>query len=212
MALRPATARSPREVESEQTRRAILDAAEALLAGGGEAGLSIREVCRRAGVTPPTIYHHFGDKQGLVDRAVDDCFAAFDGALARRAAPADPVEALRWGFDRFIEYGREHPTHYRLMFQRAHARRTPGGLASFDRLRRMVAAVGAAGRLRIPVEEATHVAFFTVHGATSLIVSGLAAPDHPAVPLLRDLFIAEITQPAPGRDARAARGQKGRRS
>jgi AcrR family transcriptional regulator len=57
---------------AEATRRAILDAAEDLLAGVGEEGLSIREICIRAGVTPPTIYHHFGDKGALIDRVVDD--------------------------------------------------------------------------------------------------------------------------------------------
>ena len=83
MSARAAT--RPRDLESEQTRRAILEAAEGLLAAGGEGGLSIRELCRRAEVTAPTIYHHFGDKQALVDRVVDDCFATFDAVLARRA-------------------------------------------------------------------------------------------------------------------------------
>src|SRR2546426_3786608 len=41
-------------------------------------------------------------------------------------------------------------------FQQRDARRpTPAGLASYDRLRRMLAAIAAAGRLRVPVEEAT---------------------------------------------------------
>ena len=105
------------------TRRAILAAAEALLARGGEAGLSIRELCARAGVTPPTVYHHFGDKGALVDRLVDACFAEFDRTFMRRRPPADPVEALRWGFDRYVEYGLAHPAHYRLMFQRSMPRR-----------------------------------------------------------------------------------------
>src|SRR5215510_3211667 len=91
------------------TRRAILAATEHLLATAGEEGLSIREVCSRADVTPPTIYHHFGDKRALVDRVVDDCFAEFDAALALRTPPADPVEALRWAFDRYVEYGLAHP-------------------------------------------------------------------------------------------------------
>src|SRR5437016_7363552 len=93
------------------TRRAILAAAEALLARGGEAGLSIRQLCARAGVTPPTIYHHFGDKAALVARVIDDCFADFDRALARRRPPGDPVEALAWAFDRYLEYGLAHPAH-----------------------------------------------------------------------------------------------------
>src|SRR5262245_35872882 len=98
MAKRPA-GRS-RERESEATRKAILDAAGALLAAVGEDGLSIREVCARAGVTAPTLYHHFGDKRALVDRVVDDCFSSFDRAFVDRPVPTDPVDALRAGFDR----------------------------------------------------------------------------------------------------------------
>src|SRR5207237_1131877 len=90
-------------------RRASLAAAETLLARGGEAGLSIRELCARASVTPPTVYHHFGDKGALVDRLVDECFAEFDRTFTRRRPPADPVEALRWGFARYVEYGLAHP-------------------------------------------------------------------------------------------------------
>src|SRR5215510_6202152 len=114
--------------DGETTRDVILVAAASLLAAGGEEGFSIRELCARAGVTAPTIYHHFGDKAALVDRIVDDCFSEFDSALVRRAAPPDPVDALRWAFDRYVEYGLAHPTHYRLMFQRTHARQTAAGL------------------------------------------------------------------------------------
>ena len=142
------------------TRRAILAAAETLLARGGEAGLSIRELCARASVTPPTVYHHFGDKGALVDRLVDECFAEFDRTFTRRRPPADPVEALRWGFARYVEYGLAHPAHYRLMFQRSTARRpTAAALASYDRLRGRVAAIDAVGRLTAPAEDATAAAF-----------------------------------------------------
>jgi AcrR family transcriptional regulator len=208
---RSATVRS-RELESEATRRTILSAAETLLARGGEDGLSIREVCARAGVTPPTIYHHFGDKDALVDRVVDDTFAAFDHALAqnRAAAPADPVDALRWGLDRYVDYGVAHPAHYRLMFFRRSGRPTPSGLASYDRLRRLVAAVADAGRLGIDVELATRTAWCTVHGATSLIVCGYVKPDDPAVALLRDGLIAQLTRPAPPRATRVAGSRKER--
>jgi AcrR family transcriptional regulator len=211
MPARPASVRS-RELESEATRRAILTAAEALLARGGEDGLSIREVCARAGVTPPTIYHHFGDKDALVDRVVDDTFAAFDHALAqnRAAAPTDPVEALRWGLDRYVDYGVAHPAHYRLMFFRRSGRPTPSGLASYDRLRRLIAAVADAGRLGVDVELATRTAWCAVHGATSLVVCGYFTPDDPAVALLREGLIAQLTRPAPRRASRAAGARKER--
>ena len=194
----------PRELESAATRRAILDAAEHLLATVGEDGLSIREVCARAGVKAPTVYHHFGDKAALVERVVDECFADFDRAFAGRAAPSDPVEALRWAFDRYIEYGVRHPAHYRLIFQPRQVIRTPGGRASYDGLRRRVAALEAAGRLAHSLEDATALCWATVHGVTALLVSGFFPPDAPFVALARDMMIAQLTQPAPGRAVRRA--------
>ena len=198
----------PRELSSEATRRAILDAAGELLASGGEAGLSIREVCARAGVTPPTLYHHFGDKAALVDRIVDDCFTEFDQEAATRTPPADPVEALRWAADGYLRYGVAHPTHYRLMFQQRPARPSPAGLASYDRLRRLVTAIAAAGRLVPPVEDATAAAWCALHGITSLAIAGYLEPDAPSIGLVRDAMIAQLTREAP---ARRARSRKGRR-
>jgi AcrR family transcriptional regulator len=198
-----------RDVESEATRRAILDAAEALLARGGEEGLSIRQLCARAGVTPPTIYHHFGDKQALVARVVDACFADFDRALARRPTPADPVEALRWGLDRYLEYGITHPTHYRLMFDRRSSRPTPAGLASYDRLRRVVTAIDAAGRLRAPVEEATRACWCAIHGVTALLIGGFFAPGDPAIALVREAIVSQLTtSPPPPATTRRRKGAR----
>ena len=184
-----------RDLESEATRRSILDAAEDLIAAGGEEGLSIRELCARAGVTAPTVYHHFGDKAALVARVVDDCFADFDRALAARTAPGDPVEALRWGFDRYVEYGVEHPRHYRLLFETKHRAASPSGLRAYDGLRRGVAAIHAAGRLLRPVEEATAALWSAMHGVTSLIVNGFFEADAPAVALARDAMIDQLTRP-----------------
>jgi AcrR family transcriptional regulator len=197
--VRTSTAPRSRALESEATRRAILDAAGELLASGGEEKLSIREVCLRAGVTPPTIYHHFGDKAALVDRVVDDCFSAFGGAFEDRAPPADPVERLRWGFDHYVEYGVAHPVHYRLMFFRSYGRPTPAGLASYDRLRRMLRVIGDAGRLAAPIEDATAALWSSVHGVTSLVIAGFWPVDAPAIALARDAMIAQLTRPAVAR-------------
>jgi len=205
MIARIAAARS-RNGASAATRRAILAAAADLLASGGEDGLSIRELCARANVTPPTIYHHFGDKQALVDRVVDDCFADFDGAFARRRVPADPVEALRWAFTRYVEFGTRHPTHYRLMFERGTIRPTPGALASYDGLRRCVAAIASAGRLRAPVEDATAACWAAVHGVTSLAIRRALDPESPAIALLREAIITHLTS------APASRAERPKRS
>jgi AcrR family transcriptional regulator len=47
-------------------RQLILEAAEANMAAGGPAGLRLQEVAKAAGVSHPTILHHFGSREGLI--------------------------------------------------------------------------------------------------------------------------------------------------
>src|SRR5207249_3342772 len=58
-------------------RTRILEAASELLARSADADISTRAVCEAAGVTAPTLYHHFGDKEGLLAAVVDFGWAAF---------------------------------------------------------------------------------------------------------------------------------------
>jgi AcrR family transcriptional regulator len=189
----PATARKKSDAPAVPTRDAILAAAERILSRGGEEALSIRELCARVGVTAPTIYHHFGDKDGLVAQVVDACFAEFDHAIATGPLPADPVEALAWAFARYVAYGVEHPAHYRLLFQRRLTTPTPSAVASYARLERLVEAIDAAGRLRAPVAEAAPAFWAAVHGVTTLVIAGFLSPDAPAVARVRDAMIQELT-------------------
>jgi AcrR family transcriptional regulator len=58
-------------------RTRILEAAADLLAQSADADASTRAVCDAAGVTAPTLYHHFGDKEGLLTAMVDFGWAQF---------------------------------------------------------------------------------------------------------------------------------------
>jgi AcrR family transcriptional regulator len=50
----------------EEAKSLILDAAEASMKAGGPAALRLQDVARAAGVSHPTILHHFGSREGLV--------------------------------------------------------------------------------------------------------------------------------------------------
>ncbi len=63
--------------DSEATRQAILDAAEALFAEHGFSACALREVAARAGVTRSLIHHHFGAKQGLWHAVVERRFQEY---------------------------------------------------------------------------------------------------------------------------------------
>jgi AcrR family transcriptional regulator len=83
--------RSSAEVEA-----AILDAARDLLADGGVAGLSMRHIADRVGVSATAIYHYFDGKQEIVSRVVMRAFERFGAHLKEAMAshPAGSVERL----------------------------------------------------------------------------------------------------------------------
>ena len=50
----------------EEARRLILEATEADMGASGPAGLRLEAVAKAAGVSHPTILHHFGSREGLI--------------------------------------------------------------------------------------------------------------------------------------------------
>lgn len=67
------------------TREKILDAAMSLISERGYAATPIDVICREVNVSPPTIYHHFGSKEGLlaavVERSVNEWYADLEAAV-----------------------------------------------------------------------------------------------------------------------------------
>lgn len=59
----------------------LLDEALHLFARQGVDAVGVQEVVDAAGVTKPTLYHHFGSKDGLVKALVDRGFGALNRAL-----------------------------------------------------------------------------------------------------------------------------------
>ncbi len=100
-----------------EARRAILDATEALLVEDGVPAFSMRRLAERCGYTPPTIYHHFVDKQHLIDELLDERCRALVKSLKRARQGDDPIENLRAFGIAFARWGLRNPTHYALLAQ-----------------------------------------------------------------------------------------------
>jgi len=92
-----------------------LKASEALLSEAGAEGLSIRGVSERCGYSAPTIYHHFGDKQGLVAALLEERFRAVYDAMAAIPHSDQPAHHLRAMARVFVSFAVAHPGHYRLL-------------------------------------------------------------------------------------------------
>ena len=72
----------------------ILKATQALLLAEGAESLSIRKVSERCGYSAPTIYHHFGDKQGLVDALLEERFRIAYDVMAAIPKSGEPAAIL----------------------------------------------------------------------------------------------------------------------
>jgi len=80
-----------RQARRRSARDAIVEAAWALVRDEGLAGLSLRDLARRAGISPPTVYAYFDSKNAIYD-------AMFGAAAAQFAGPIFPTESLSWRF------------------------------------------------------------------------------------------------------------------
>lgn len=152
-------------------RRSLLDAAAAVLAERGIDGASTREIYKRAGVKAPTLYHHFGDKRGLMDAVVTDAFERYLAQKRRLRPSGDPLVDLRHGWDTHVAFARANPVVYQLMFPAGGARPSGAARESLRLLRDGFDRLAAAGALRegVTPELATRSLAAALHGVTAAI-------------------------------------------
>jgi AcrR family transcriptional regulator len=179
-------------VAETDTRERILDAAARLLAESGGAPVSTRAVCAAAGIGAPTLYHHFGDKEGLLDAVVAHGFERYLAEKRAAASTGDPVEDVRRGWDAHVAYGREYPAFYALMY--GTRRRGDAADEAYRHLTDMLAKVARAGRLRVPVATAARMIGAACVGVTLSLISGDGDGDDPEVsPRTREAVLAAVT-------------------
>lgn len=152
-------------------RNRILAAAIDLVDKAGVEGASIRDVCAVASVTPPTVYHHFGDKKGLLDAVVAAGFERYLEEKRDRAPSADPVEDLCRGWNGHVEFGLRNPALYGLMYGGARTTQHPASQEGERILRRIVTRIGEAGLLSMAVDDAVQTIHAATVGTTILLIA-----------------------------------------
>lgn len=111
----------------------------------GYAGANVSQVIAGAGVSRPTFYEHFSDK--------DDCFRATHRELARQlleqirqtVASEPPERAVQAGIRRFIELAEEHPNGASFLADSTMA----GGWGALDERDRMIDEIAEAIEQRL---------------------------------------------------------------
>lgn len=105
--------------EGKQLREDIVRAALELLDETGEAGaVALRAVARRIGISAPSIYSHFSDREAILLAAVQRAFADLDQHLRGEveAAGDDSVARLLAMCEGYLDFARNRPRRYLVMF------------------------------------------------------------------------------------------------
>ena len=97
-------------------RKEISKAAQALFLEEGLAGLSMRRVAERAGISAPAIYRHYKDKDELLLEIIDAGLHILEEYLAPALEEPTPLERLYRLADRFLDFSIEQPEHFEFAF------------------------------------------------------------------------------------------------
>jgi AcrR family transcriptional regulator len=144
---------------------ALLRAAGKMLEKEGLAGLSLREVARRAGVSHNAPYRHFPDREALLAGLAEEGFAML-GTELRKKPGREMGEA-------YVRFALEHPQRFRLMFGGQLTLERHQGLKSAARqaYEALVSAFRGQGGIADP-EKAAAAAWSLVHGLAHLLLDG----------------------------------------
>ena len=183
----------PRRRPRASARQAVLAATEALLLEGGSAAVSIRRVSARCGYSAPTIYHHFGDKNGLIDAVLERRFRHLLELMQAIPRGDDAARYLREVAVAFVRFAVANPDHYRLLnVDRAH--QSPEAVPSAEAARAL--ARGALAELlregtlaTSDLDGAFEVLWSMLHGLISL---HLLRPDPARADNLVDLALDTV--------------------
>jgi AcrR family transcriptional regulator len=83
-------------------RRRILCAAQSLLAEHGVEGLTMQAVASAAGVGKGTVFHRFGDRDGLTGALIDEYMREFQDKFLRGPPPLGPGAPARERLEAFF--------------------------------------------------------------------------------------------------------------
>jgi AcrR family transcriptional regulator len=178
------------------TDERILDVTLELLEAHGMQALTTRAVCEAAGVSAPTLYHHFRDKDGLLAALLRREIERFLHRKKHMRQTSDPGADLRRGWDEWIAFATAHPNLVAMV--RHHADAFSQATEESHRLLvERVRRVAAAGRLAGKPEQVARALLAASMGVVDVLLQGADRETFDAVnALVRDALFAAVVLPA----------------
>ncbi|MDF9276707.1 TetR/AcrR family transcriptional regulator [Arthrobacter sp. EH-1B-1] len=150
----------------------LLRAAAELLANSAGAPVSTRQITQLAGVSAPTLYHHFGDKEGLFDAVVSAGFEEYVAGERDFAPSGQPLVDIRRMWDNHVQFGLNQPELYLVMFGNIRPESRPAIVADAEALmEEMLNKAAAAGQLSVQPREAARSILAANVGVTLMLIA-----------------------------------------
>ncbi len=171
------------EIERQQLRTLIINAARELFVAKGVEAVTMREIAKRIGYSATSIYHHFADKDAVLRAICDTDFLALATSLKNILLIVNPIERMNALGRGYAAFALTHPNHYRMMFM---TERTPCDPAesslqqnnaeqdAYFQLKTVVNDVHAAGCFRADLHDADLIAqtiWAGMHGVCALQIN-----------------------------------------
>ncbi|WP_051711591.1 TetR/AcrR family transcriptional regulator [Andreprevotia chitinilytica] len=137
-------------------KRALVDAAVALIEEGGIEHVSVREAAKRVGVSPGAPFRHFPSKTALLTAVAEEAMARLSTHMQTALSANGDQPAMRQylalGYA-FLDWAFENPTHFQVISARAVIDFEGSGIAAAnnrirDEMRRLLEAALAQGDIR----------------------------------------------------------------
>jgi AcrR family transcriptional regulator len=182
------------------TRETLVAAALKVLEQEGETQFSTRAVCAIADVTAPTLYHHFGNADGLLSAAITEAFAQFLQSKKAAVQSLAPATALGQGWDNYVHFAAARPRLYAAMMGRIlKGGHIPAAEQGFALLKSNIEAIAAEDRLAVTVEAAVDLVWATATAAALLHLTAQlrkeTPPDPTVIDRLRDQAMQALLTP-----------------
>ncbi|MEV6521532.1 TetR/AcrR family transcriptional regulator [Longispora sp. NPDC051575] len=147
--------RNPRG-EGGRLRGEILSAATALIVRtGSDEAVTLRSVAREVGISAPSIYSHFADRDAIIAAVVEEALEQLAEAVRTATAEhTDPVDRLLAGCAAYVDHSTRESARYQVLFGFARQKaeladddgKGPEFLGGFDLLVDGVTRCAEAGR------------------------------------------------------------------
>lgn len=175
-------------------REKILKATAAIISKDGFEAASMRAVCKQVGITAPTLYHYFENKDVLLEEVTSLAFNKHLEQTLKLAKSYNPLKDLKSLWDFYIDFAlTETELYHCIVYAHVQGRIHPSGYKCFEIMLGHFNQIKMDGHLIHSPRKSAQIYYSAAQGAAMLMISQKKDPELiPGTKLLRDISLTGL--------------------